>query len=98
MEALTSRAARLFTVDLAMPESAIGRNTVDALQAGIVLGHRHLVSGLVTDIRQIIGAGAAVLVTGGYAARADSPFRSLGQYEPDLTLNGTRLIYEMNAD
>ena len=75
MEALTSRAARLFTVDLAMPESAIGRNTIDALQAGIVLGHRHLVSGLVTDIRQIIGAGAAVLVTGGYAARADSPFR-----------------------
>ena len=98
MEALISRAARLFTVELAMPESAIGRNTIDALQSGIVLGHRHLVSGLVTDIRQIIGAGAPVLVTGGYASREDSPFRSLGQYEPDLTLNGTRLIYEMNAD
>jgi type III pantothenate kinase len=96
MEALTSRAARLFNVELALPESAIGRNTVEALQAGIVLGHRHLVAGLVTDIRGIIGVDSAVLLTGGYAARLDSPFRLHWQHEPDLTLNGIRLIHEMN--
>jgi type III pantothenate kinase len=97
MEALTARAARLFNIELALPESAIGRNTIEALEAGIVLGHRHLVAGLVNDIRGIIGVDAAVLLTGGYAAREDSPFRDLWQLEPDLTLNGIRLINEMNA-
>jgi type III pantothenate kinase len=97
MEALTSRAARLFNIDLTLPESAIGRNTVEALQAGIVLGHRHLVGGLVTDIRGIIGVDAVVLLTGGYAAREDSPFRFFWQHEPDLTLNGIRLIHELNS-
>ena len=94
---MSTRAARLFNIDLALPESAIGRNTVEALQAGIVLGHRHLVEGLVTDIRGIIGVDAVVLLTGGYAAREDSPFRFLWQHEPDLTLNGIRLIYELNT-
>ena len=98
MEALTSRAARLFNIELAMPESAIGRNTIEALQAGIVLGHRHLVGGLVADIRGIIGVDAVVLVTGGYSSREDSLFHFLWQHEPDLTLNGVRLIYELNAE
>ena len=97
MEALTARAARLFNFELAVPQSAIGRNTIEALQAGIVLGHRHLAAGLVTDVRGIIGVDAVVLLTGGFAAREDSPFRILWQHEPDLTLNGIRLIHELNA-
>jgi type III pantothenate kinase len=95
--ALASRTALLPRIELELPDRAIGRNTVEALQAGIVLGHRHLVEGLVTDIRGIIGVDAVVLLTGGYAAREDSPFRFLWQHEPDLTLNGIRLIHELNS-
>jgi type III pantothenate kinase len=97
LEALTRRAARLFTIDLVAPESAIGRNTTEALQAGIVRGHLHLVSGLIADIRHELGESTPVLVTGGHAAEPASPFRELGQYEPDLTLDGIRLIHRLNT-
>lgn len=97
IEALTARAAKLFVIDLVAPRSAIGRNTTEALQAGLVRGHFHLISGLITDFRTKLGDDAPVLVTGGHAAREDSPFRTLGQYEPDLTLDGIRLIHALNC-
>ena len=97
MEALTSRAARLFNVELSESDTAIGRNTVEALQAGIVRGHRHLVGGLVQDIRSQIGLDAPVLVTGGFAAKFREEIGSLAQHEPNLTLDGIRLIHSLNA-
>jgi type III pantothenate kinase len=97
MDALTARAARLFNVELRDPGTAIGRNTVEALQAGIVRGHRHLVTGLVQDIRLQIGLDAPVLVTGGFATRFRDDMGSLAQYEPNLTLDGVRLIHSFNA-
>ena len=97
MEALTSRAARLFNVELKDPDTAIGRNTVEALQAGIVRGHRHLVTGLVQDIRLQIGLDAPVLITGGLAAHFRDEIGALAQYEPNLTLDGIRLIHSLNA-
>jgi type III pantothenate kinase len=98
MEALTSRAARLFDVELREPDTAIGRNTVEAIQAGIVRGHRYLVGGLIQDIRSQIGLDAPVLVTGGFAAKFREEIGSLAQHEPNLTLDGIRLIHSLNAD
>jgi type III pantothenate kinase len=97
MDALASRAARLFNVQLTTPDAAIGKDTVTALRAGLVLGHQHMISGLIGDFRRSLGVGTPVLVTGGYATLEDLPFRSLGQYEPDLTLNGIRLIHHLNT-
>ena len=97
IDALTARAARLFTIELVAPRSAIGRNTTEALQSGIVRGHLHLISGLITDIRSEIGTDAPVLVTGGHAIRRDSPFQALGRVEPNLTLNGIRLVHSLNT-
>ena len=96
LDALTSRAARLFQVELHAPKSAIGRNTVEALQSGIVRGHVHLIAGLIADMRKELKVDARVLVTGGHASPTDSPFRTLGRYDPDLTLNGIRLIHDLN--
>jgi type III pantothenate kinase len=97
LDALASRAARLFTVQLANPVSAIGRNTTEALQAGLVRGHLHMIRGLIADIRGELGESTPILVTGGHAAEPNSPSRGLGQYEPDLTLNGIRLIHRLNS-
>lgn len=97
MDALTARAARLFNVELKNPDTAIGRNTQEALQAGIVRGHRHLVTGLVQDIRLQIGLDAPVLITGGLAAHFRDEIGALAQYEPNLTLDGVRLIHGLNA-
>lgn len=97
LEALTARAARLFGIDLIAAPSAIGRNTTQALQSGLVNGHLHLVNGLIKDIRSEIGSDAPVVVTGGHTAKPDSPFRAIGRFDPDLTLNGIRHIYQLNV-
>jgi type III pantothenate kinase len=97
MEALVSRSARLFEVELREPETAIGRNTIEAVQAGIVRGHRHLVGGLIQDIRLQIGLDAPVLVTGGFAAKFREEIGTLAQHEPNLTLDGVSLIHSLNA-
>jgi type III pantothenate kinase len=97
MDALIARAARLYNVELKDPDTAIGRNTVEALQAGIVRGHRHSVTGRVQDIRLQIALDSPVLVTGGCAARFRDDMGSLAQYEPNLTLDGVRLIHGLNA-
>jgi type III pantothenate kinase len=97
MEALVSRSARLFEVELREPETAIGRNTIEAVQAGLIRGHRHLVGGLIQDIRLQIGLDAPVLVTGGFAAKFREEIGSLAQHEPNLTLDGVSLIHSLNA-
>lgn len=98
MDALTSRTARLFTIPLRLPERAIGRNTVEAMQSGIVLGHVAMIERLVEQVGREIGEGEAeVLVTGGHAEAPDSPFRMLGRHEPMLTMNGIRRIAERNG-
>ena len=97
LEALTARAARLFNIPLVAATTAIGRNTTEALQSGLVNGHVHLVSGLIADIRREIGEEAPVIVTGGHASSPDSPFRRFGAHLPDLTLDGVRLIHRLNA-
>jgi type III pantothenate kinase len=96
-EALASRAARLFTVPLKLPERAIGRNTVEAMQSGIVLGHIKMIEGLVAEVAEELNAGGPeVLVTGGHAEVDGSPFRLIGRHDPMLTLNGIRRIGELN--
>jgi type III pantothenate kinase len=97
LDALTTRAARLFSVPLQLPEAAIGRNTTEAMQSGIVLGHLKMVEGLVAEIAESLEGGEPeIIVTGGHAEAEDSPFRLLGRHEPLLTLNGIRRIGELN--
>lgn len=94
LDALTGRAARLSSVVLAMPPQAIGRNTVHAIQSGTVLGYVALVEGLLARIGRELGAQPAVVATGGLGALFVDHIPAIGSYEPDLTLEGVRLIYE----
>ncbi|CAN5623716.1 type III pantothenate kinase [soil metagenome] len=97
-DALAQRAARLFAVDLSAPARAIGRNTLEAVQSGVVLGHTRMVEGMVEAARAEIADNAAVLITGGHASAILPSLRLPMQLEPDLTLLGLKLIYDRNAN
>ena len=96
IEALFARTAVLPRVDLVSPKRAIGRNTVAAMQSGIVFGYVGLIEGIVNRIQQELGAKAMVVATGGYANLLAQETQVIEVVNSDLTLVGLRLIYEMN--
>ena len=95
-EALFTRTAALPRVELAPPKRAIGRNTIAAMQSGIVFGYVGLIEGVVSRIQKELGDKAKVVATGGYAELLAKETRIINVVNPDLTLVGLRLIYEMN--
>ena len=93
-EALISRAARLFRVELVAPATAVGRNTIANIQSGVVLGYAGLVDGLVDRMRAELGAATKVIGTGGLAMQMQGITRTIQTVNPNLRLEGLRLIWE----
>jgi type III pantothenate kinase len=94
-EALFQRAARLPRVDVRKPPSVIGQNTVNAMQSGLFFGYVEMVDGLIRRIRSELDRGelAIVIGTGGLAEVIAEESRGIQELEPDLTLDGLRLIW-----
>lgn len=98
LDALASRAAQLRKVELVPPRAAIGKNTVEALQSGMVYGFVGQVDGLVRRIIAELGDGpVAVIATGGLASIVVPESETITHHDPDLTLHGLRLVFERNA-
>ncbi len=95
-EALFQRASKLTRIDLIPPERAIGRNTVTAMQSGVIFGYVGLVESLVARIRQELGGKVKVVATGGLANVIAKETKVIDEVNPNLTLIGLRLIHEMN--
>jgi type III pantothenate kinase len=96
-EALFQRAAKLPRVDLQRPPSAIGRNTVHALQSGLLFGYVSLVEGMVARFRKELGPEMKVIATGGLAGEVARETDVLQIIAPWLTLDGLRIIWELNV-
>ena len=96
VDALASRAARLFKVELVEPRSVIGKTTNEALQSGLLYGFAGQVDGMVKRISAELGATPVVIATGGLSHLMVSVCESLDHHEQDLTLIGLRLVYEKN--
>jgi type III pantothenate kinase len=96
LTALTQRAAKLAPVELTAPPSPIGRNTVHALQSGLLNGYAAMAEGMVSRFRSEIGADAKVVATGGLAETIAPLTKVFDAVAPWLTLDGLRLIWEMN--
>jgi type III pantothenate kinase len=97
LDALAARAAQLRKVELVRPRSAIGKNTVEALQSGALYGFAGQVDGLVDRIVEELGPVTAVVATGGLAPIVVPESRRITHHEPELTLLGLRLVFEKNA-
>jgi type III pantothenate kinase len=95
-EALFERAAKLYRVELERPKSAIGKNTVAAIQSGTLFGYVGLIEGMVARFRKELGGRARVIATGGWADRLARETNVFDAVDQNLTLTGLRLIYEMN--
>jgi type III pantothenate kinase len=105
LEALVGRASKLPRIELRRPPSAIGANTVHAMQSGAVLGYIGLVSGLLTALRGELterspaDSRVTVVATGGYTHQPwlrDVP--GIDAVEPDLTLRGIRYAWSAMRD
>lgn len=93
LDAMVSRAARLFSVELALPERAIGKSTTSAIQSGVVLGYLSLLEGMITRIRAELDGDPTVIITGGYSEIFAGASPLIDHHEPDLTSEGLRLVY-----
>lgn len=93
VEALTGRAARLFAVELALPERAIGTNTITNIQSGLMLGYLSMLEGMITRFKQELDGAARVIATGGLAERFAGATPLIDHYDPDLVIEGLRLIH-----
>lgn len=96
-EALFEHAAKLPRVELVRPPKAIGRNSVSAMQSGIVFGYVGLIEGIVARMQKELGGTAKVIATGGLANIIASETGVVDAVDLDLTLVGLRLIYELNS-
>lgn len=100
VDALAERAAQLRAVELVAPPQAIGKNTVSALQSGVVFGFAGLVDGLVGRIIEELAVSyptpPRVIGTGGLAPLVIAVSRTIQEHDPDLTLHGLRLAFERN--
>jgi type III pantothenate kinase len=102
IDASAARSAALRRVELARPRSVIGKNTVECMQAGAVFGFAGLVDGLVKRIRDDVvgfaGDDITVVATGHIAPLLLSAMHTVEHYDPHLTLEGLRLVFERNRD
>jgi type III pantothenate kinase len=95
-EALFLHTAKLPRVDLQRPPAAIGRNTVHAMQSGLFFGYVALVEGMVKRFRDELGPKMKVIATGGLAEVVARETPAIEIIAPWLTLDGLRIVWEMN--
>jgi type III pantothenate kinase len=94
--ALFEHTARLPLVELVAPPAAIGKNTVESVQSGLIYGYAALIDGMVERISKELGH-PTVVATGGLASVVIEECRTIDHHEPWLTLEGLRLVFEKNA-
>jgi len=89
---LTRRTALLPKFDLVEPTSAIGKSTIHAMQAGAVFGYRGLVKEIISQLRSELPGTPHIVATGGDAALIARGVPEIQAVDPDLTLDGLRLV------
>jgi len=95
-EALFARASKLPRVELGKPASVITKDTVSAMQAGIVFGYAGLVDGIVNRMKAEVDSRPVVIATGGLARVLAPETKTIEKIEEMLTLDGLRIIYDLN--
>lgn len=97
-EALALRAARLPSVDIRKPRDIIGKNTIDAIRSGLYYGHIGSCDRIIEKIISKFETRPKIIATGGLAEIIQEESEFISEIYPDLTLEGLKIIHEMNYD
>jgi type III pantothenate kinase len=97
-EALFQKAAKLPRIELIKPKHAICLNTIEAMQSGVIFGFVGQMDGLITRMKKELGGQAFVIATGGFGHLMASQSDHVDVVEPFLTLDGLKILHEMNKN
>lgn len=95
--ALHAAAAKLPEIAIEKPQKVMGTSTVSAMQSGVYWGYVGMIEGIVSRLKEEQGADLKVIATGGLASLFSKASSQIEHHKPDLTIEGLRLIYEMNV-
>ena len=96
-DALASKTSKLPKLNIENSLDVIGRNTIDAMLSGIVRGHASMIEGLVFECEKELGEKATIIATGGYSSIISQYLnRKFDYINPDLTLIGAKIIFDLN--
>lgn len=96
MDALTERTALLPGLQLDQPKRAIGRNTIDCMRSGIMMGNACMIDGMIERMEAELGQKAKVIATGGIARFILPMCKTPVQYDKDLLVKGLAALYRDN--
>lgn len=96
MEALFEKTAKLPKVELVMPDTVIGRDTVSSMQSGAIYGYAGLVDRIVEEMKKELGEKVYVIATGGLVELIAPQSKTIKEVNPFITLEGLRIIFEKN--
>lgn len=98
LEALFEKASKLPRVELLRPKSLVGKNTVTAMQAGIIYGYTSLVDGIVKRMKEEVANNPYVIATGGLSSLISKQSKTIDEVDEFLTLRGLKILYDKNKD
>ncbi len=96
-EALSGKTAQLPSISLEAPQRVIGRNTVDCMRSGLMMGTAAMLDGMIDRMEEELGSPATVIATGGIARFIIPMCRRKMIYDRDLLLKGLQILYEKNC-
>ena len=97
LEALTDRTALLPGLQLDQPKKAIGRNTIDCMRSGIMMGNACMLDGMIQRMEAELGQKTTVVITGGIAKFIEPLCATEMIYDKDLLLKGLATLYRENT-
>ncbi len=97
LKALHDMTAQLPKISVKAQKNVIGKNTIEAMNSGAFFGYVSLIEGMIAKIENELGSKTTRIMTGGLAELFKDALKNTVQhYEPDLTLDGLRIVYENN--
>lgn len=98
LDSLVNRTSQLPKISLEAPKKVIGRNTIDCMKSGIVMGQAACIDGMIERIWEELGQQAAVVATGGLAGNIVPYCKKKVIHDDELTLKGLYIIYCKNME
>ncbi len=96
LDALTSKTSSLKSVELERPKNVVGKNTYEAIQSGLILGHTSMIDSMIEKIILESGLKPKIYITGGLGKVIQPLLNIKSKYEENLTLDGLEEIYKLN--